>query len=124
MRIVSILLLAFVLVACSDPPPPDMIEITVGGNEYGKLNNAARIVSELLQQGFPNTTCGSEDDPTDGCNGEVSLRQLHVQPFTGRPSGRVYLRCVIHDESAYFELLNVCLDRVRKQVDIMGRGGA
>ncbi len=124
MRIISILLFALVMVACFDPPPPDMIEIRMGGNEYGKLNNAARIVSELLQQGFTNTTCGNQDDPTEGCNGEVSLWQLHVQPFTGHPSGRVYLRCVIHDESAYYALLNNCLDRVRKQVLKMRRNQA
>ena len=124
MRFISVLFLILGTIACSDPPPADMIEIKMGGDEYVRLNNAAQIVNELLQQGFPNTTCGSENDPTEGCNGEVSLWQLHVQPYTGHPSGRVYLRCVIHDESAYFELLDICLNRVREQVVRMRRNKA
>ena len=121
MRITSLTFFAVALVACSEPAPVDLIEITVGASEMDRLNHAGLVISELLQQGFPNTDCGTEDDPIDGCDGAISLRQLHVQPVTAEPSGRVYLKCVVHDESAYFELVRVCVDRVREQIRIISR---
>ena len=116
MRIIATLLAALFMVSCSDPTPEDMIEILMGDGELGKLDNAGQIISELLQEGFPNTNCGNEDDPTENCNGQISVYQLHVQPVVGSQSGRVYLQCVIHDKSDYRALLSTCLERVREQV--------
>ena len=113
--------LALLIVGCSEPPPPDMVEIRIGANQYDKLNTAGRVISELLQQGFPNTTCGSKENPSEGCDGQVSLYQLHVQPVTASPSGRVYLQCVIHDESNHYTLRELCLARVREHLSTLDR---
>lgn len=116
MKILARTILVILVAGCAEPVRLDLVEVTDGASEFERLNNAAAIMSELMNDGFPSYGCGSGDDPSAGCAGGVSTYELHIQPVVEENTGRVFLRCVIHDHLNHDALLRRCIRRISEEL--------
>ena len=107
-----------ILAGCTETPELDMVEIKEGDTQFERLNNAARIMAELMNEGFPDMTCGSSEGTSDDCGDVVTIDDLHIQPVTEEGSGRVFLQCFIHDRSRYESLRRTCVGRIYEKLDL------